>query len=120
MKKIGLGILMVLLSYSFVFAEFTSNASPITVDVNTTGYDNITFPYNSRNISVYNYDTDSYIFIDFHSDTNTSDRASCFILGPSNDITLYDYVVEGISIIKDNGIYGPVNTASPISVLVTY
>lgn len=118
---IFIGIFL-LLTMNFGFAsEVRQGASPLTTGVNSnTIYQNITFPYNTRDLIVQNNDATAYIYVDVKSATNTDSLSDCFLLGPGNEINLYDYITGGISLIYDNGGYSTDTEASPISILAVY
>ena len=123
MKKVSLflGLLLAITIPISAMAWTATNSSPVTtyVDQNTT-YQNISLAPDSRNIVIENQDSDAYVYIDFDSATNTTDTSSCYLLGPNSSVELYDYMTEGISILFEQGDYGPATGASPVCVIVTY
>lgn len=105
-----------------VFAQYTSNASPATVTLTqSTKQVSLTFPYTTRNLLITNNDTADAVLIDPKNPNNTSDRSSCFVLAAGEDLPLYDFATNGISLMLDNQYIGGGNgSASPISVIATY
>lgn len=118
-------IFLVIATILFLFvnsaqAELKQGASPLTTGVNTSvTYKNIVFPYNTRDLIVQNNDSTAYVYVDVKNVDNTGNKADCFLLGPGNELALYDYITGGISLLFDN-IYSTDTTASPISVLAVY
>lgn len=121
-KKVSALMLCGLMLFGYVYAaSLTSNASPVQVRVDgTTQYQNITFEYPTRNLTIYNNDSAQYIFVDLTSDTNTNDRGRCIAIGPGDWLDFYDFNTNGISILADNGTFSPIGEASPVYVISTY
>lgn len=102
---------------------FKGNASSVIVDLSITASKGIVFSPPTRDLYISNYDANDYIWVDLKSSENGStgviavfDYAKCMLIGPSTDVTLYDFVTDGITIIKDPGVYGASAGASPVSV----
>ena len=122
LKKLILGFILSLCLIKFASAQsgLSANASPVIVGVNTSAtYKNITFPYPTRNLMIENNDSADYVYVDVKSDTNTSSKSSCYLLGPDDTLELFDFVTSGISILRDTT-YSTGDTASPISIIATY
>ena len=68
------------------YAGLTSNASPVTVGVNSsiTSYAIDDISPGSRNINVTNNDDTAYVWVDVKDATNTSTTSSCFLQSPSS------------------------------------
>ena len=121
MKKILIIALVIIVGIvGKVLAQPRGNASPVVVGVNTiTTYKNITFPYPTRDLVIENNDSADYVWVDTKSNTNQTDIGSCYLLGPGDSLLLYDFITNGISIIRDTT-YSIGDTASPISVIAIY
>ena len=125
MKRILIFVLLgVFLISTKVYAQPRGNASPATIELS---YSNptreITFPYQTRDLYIQNYDTTKGIWINFRgSDTNGvayDNNGSRHYIGPSTAEEFYDYLTNAITIIIDN-VYTAGTTASPITVIATY
>ena len=124
MKNIFLAFVLSLCIIGSVYADvgMTSNASPAIVEVsNASPTHEVTFPQVIRNVSVFNYDPDDGVWVNFRGgDTRgVGGNSSRFYLGPSSVITLNDFQTEAITIVYDNGTFSA-GTASPVSVIATY
>lgn len=122
MKKriLGIAMIILILSVNFSWAQIKHGASPMTTYVNaTTTYRNITFPYNTRDLIIQNNDSTAYVYVDVMNSDKTT-PAGCFLLGPGNELNLYDYITSGISLVYDNVEFSTDTEASPISVLAVY
>jgi len=125
MKNVYLAVILSLFIIGNVYADvgMTSNASPVIVEISVSSAKatrEITFPMIVRNVTVFNYDADDYIWINFRgSDTrginNNSER---FLLGPSSVVSLSDFQTPAITIVADTS-FGD-GEASPVSVIATY
>ena len=108
------------LSFSICYAaSLTSNASPLTVALSTsTPYRNEAINPPSRNIDILN-NGKGYVWITFASPSSVGHGYNSYLLAPSQQLCLYDFITEYISLEVDKtGTYGATN-ASPISVMVT-
>lgn len=125
MRKIFVLLVLSLMAIPPLTAEaavgLTSNASPTIVSVSAASpTQEVTFPQIVRNVSVFNYDTDDGLWVNFRGgDTKGIARnADRFYLGPSGVISLSDYQTVAITCIYDNQFTS--GTASPVSVIATY
>jgi len=100
--------------------SLTSNASPVIVDLVTDVTHEVTFPQVVRHVSVFNYDVDDGLWINFRGgDTRGIDGISSrFYLGPSSVVTLNDFMTSAITLVRDSQFTG--GGASPVSVIGLY
>lgn len=117
-KVVIIGLVLILGFVNLSYAQIRKNAyqihtwSSVTKNASTT----ITFPYESRDLIIYNGDASDAVLVDV-TGTNTSctqQTAGCFLLPAVDSLELYDYGVSSINIITW------LVQASPISVVVTY
>ena len=124
MRKVLIAVITVWSVFYFsiiAFAQYTSNASPATVTLNlTTKQVSLTFAFTTRNLTVANNDPNDAIIVDVKNPNNTTDKASGFVIGANEELNLYDFATNGISIFLDNQYIGGNGVASPISVIATY
>jgi len=123
MKKVYLAVILSLFIIGNVYADvgMTSNASPAIVTVSAASPTHeVTFPMIVRNVTVFNYDADDYIWINWRgSDTEgINHNSSRFLLGPASVVSLSDFQTSAITIVYDTA-FGN-GTASPVSVIATY
>ena len=117
MKRILVAVLFLMFLAGSVWAstEYKSNTYQITKNVG--GAVGITFPYPSRDITIINGAAANAIWVDIHSDSGsvgTVGTAGSFILKAGLSITFNNYIAEGITLAPYT------QTASPVSVIVTY
>ena len=119
MKKVIVLCLVGLFLTCNVWAQssYSANASPVTVSLSAaTPYVNITFPYTTRMLFIRNADSVEYVNVDLKSATNTTDTASCALIGPSSQLLLRDFATDGVSILRALAYSGDVE-ASPITII---
>ena len=99
---------------------FKGNASCVTVELINIASRGIVFSPPTRDLNIRNNDADDYIWVDLkssiHGIDGFFDYAKCMLIAPGDDVTLYDFLTDGITIIKDPGTYGSSVGASPVSV----
>lgn len=101
--------------------SLTSNASPAIVAVSAASpTQEITFPITVRNVTVFNYDSNDGLWINWRgSDTDgINNNSKRFFLGPDSVVSLSDFQTPAITIVYDT-MFGS-GEASPVSVIATY
>jgi hypothetical protein len=128
MRKIGILVIIGLLITTSVYAVGTGlvrrNASPVTVSLsNVNQSEEITFPFETRELIITNYDADSGIWVNFRG--NDTDGVSSgvqgnrerYYIGPDKTISIREFGTKALTIISDNTFSGGGLEASPVTVL---
>jgi len=104
------------------YSAMKNNASPIVVCLeNQTASRAIVFTYPTRDIIIRNQDATRYVWVDFTSSVNGAgfagvDTSRCTLLGPGEEIDLYDFFTSNMTIYGDNAQFGAAGGASPITI----
>ena len=105
---------------NYSYAQPRTNASAVVVDLSNSASRGIVFVYPTRDLYIRNGDANDYVWIDLKSSTNgknltgTFNLGECMLLAPSGEEVFFDFITEGITVIKDTIYSG--NGASPVSV----
>lgn len=100
--------------------EYKSNAYQKVFGLQSSQTATMTFPYNSRDITVINGDANNAVGVDFTSTqatavtTITNSGSTYFMVPKLSSVTFQNYVTGGLTLFTYTG------TASPVSVIVTY
>ena len=123
-RSIVIALLLVFVLTGITYADFvrvTKNASPATVSLSPTSRSReLTFPYETRDIIIFNNDASNGVWINFRGgDTDGMNiNNSRFYLDSGQNIKLSDYLTTTITLVCDSQFSSC--RASPVSVIGIY